>query len=131
MKQLLDICKKLDIVIQVEYYNKLDGIRFTAVRHYLGTPYSVAKTINTTEYSNPIFFDQFINHFSHCIECELESIHVEQILARADAIWKIDPINGIRVVTSKNTLSPLTSEEKEMICRMWEIQGIKSEVIFE
>ena len=131
MKQLLDICKKLDIVIHIEYYNKMDGIRFTAVRHYLGTQYSVANAITTIEYSDPIILERFIEHFSQSIERELGSISVEQILTRADVVWGDNQIDGTRVITSKNTPRPLTSEEKEMICRMWEIQGVRLDMVFE
>ncbi len=131
MKKIMELCKKFDVTVSVEYIDECEGFVYIATKYNSDRKRSFGMGIRQDDFEQETILNAFIEQFCKRVEEEFSEFPpIVKILERADVVWYDDMLDGSRVVKSKNVDSPLTDEEKEMLKRMWEAQGLKLKVVF-
>jgi len=131
MKRITDLCMKHDLKFELDFCIEEHGyFCFTASKWTDRTKNSFTMKCSLVEYQDSTCFDAFVDYFCIRVLEAFDLNTIEAILERAKVIWSDNMITRSRTIISKNQFAPLTEEEKAMIKRMWEAQGLILEVVF-
>lgn len=124
MKRLMEFCKNYDLHISMTYDYDLRGYTLRAQK------YNSFYSVNCSDEEIQNHLDEIVTNFMARVIEEFKLNTVEAILERAKVMYMDDPITRTRTVISQNVQAPLTDDEKEMMKRMWQNQGVQRNTIF-
>lgn len=140
MEKLLELCKQLNIEIEIKFDCNYAGWLFRFSKDYNSEMHHIEYTLTLDDYVNENFnMDKQLDNICHYIEYSFQDVvdtNIESIFKRADVVWRDETnLTGFpgytRIITSRNLSAPLTEFEKDMVRRMLKYQYYRGHVSFE